>query len=86
MTTFKLHFDIICSFPQPPGPHVGASLQLVPVPRSLLQRRYIKNGSEVSKTDYLRGKEMKNGVMESVYHTDGRAVKSGGTWPPGMGR
>lgn len=35
---------------------------------------------EVSKTDYLRGKELKNGVMESVYHRDGRAVKNGSSW------
>jgi len=47
---------------------------------SLLQRKYIKNNVEVSKTDYLRGKELKNGLMESVYHNDGRVIKSGALW------
>ena len=34
----------------------------------------------MSKTDYLRGKELKNDVMESVYHGDGRVIKSGSIW------
>ncbi|MBK8623152.1 MAG: hypothetical protein IPN79_15690 [Saprospiraceae bacterium] len=33
---------------------------------TLLQRKYIKNNEEVSKTDYLRGKELNNGLMEHI--------------------
>lgn len=47
---------------------------------TLLQRKYIKNNAEVSKTDYLRGKELNNGLMESVYHEDGRAIKTSTGW------
>ncbi len=41
---------------------------------TLLQRKYIKNNVENNKTDYLRGKELKNGQMESVYHGDVEGV------------
>ena len=47
---------------------------------TLLQRKHIKNNAPVSKRDYLRGKELSNDLMESVYHEDGRVIKSGNTW------
>ncbi|MBK7806927.1 MAG: hypothetical protein IPJ51_11560 [Saprospiraceae bacterium] len=37
---------------------------------ALLHRKYIKNNVEISKTDFLREKELKNGQMESGYHPD----------------
>lgn len=47
---------------------------------TLLQRKYIKNNVEINKTDYLRGKEYKSDILESVYHADGRAIKNGASW------
>jgi len=44
---------------------------------TLLQRKYIKNNVEVSKRDYLRGKEYKSDILESIYHADGRVIKKG---------
>ncbi len=47
---------------------------------TILQRKYLKDGVQISKRDYLRGKELKNNILESVYHNDGRAIKSGSNW------
>jgi RHS repeat-associated protein len=47
---------------------------------TLLQRKFVKNNTEISKIDYLRGKELKNGLMESVYFSDGRILKDGTSW------
>ncbi|MBK6496874.1 MAG: RHS repeat-associated core domain-containing protein [Saprospiraceae bacterium] len=44
---------------------------------TLLQRKYIKDGVQVSKRDYLRGKEYKSDILESVYHSNGRIIKDG---------
>ena len=44
---------------------------------TLLQRKYIKNNVEVSKIDYLRGKERINGELKNIYFSDGRIVKTG---------
>lgn len=47
---------------------------------TLLQRKYVKNNVEISKIDYLRGKEIKNGLMEAIYFSDGRILKEGTSW------
>jgi len=47
---------------------------------TLLQRNYLKNNASISKIDYLRGKELKNGIMESVFHSNGRVIKAGSIW------
>ncbi|MBK8348657.1 MAG: hypothetical protein IPL08_13995 [Saprospiraceae bacterium] len=44
---------------------------------TLLQKKYLKNNATISKIDYLRGVEYKNGVIEAIYHNDGRVVKTG---------
>ncbi|MBP6448334.1 MAG: hypothetical protein KA341_16145, partial [Saprospiraceae bacterium] len=44
----------------------------------LLQRKYLKNNAQISKTDYLRGKEYKSDIPESIYHKDGRVIQKGG--------
>ncbi len=44
---------------------------------TLLQRKYLKDGVQISKRDYLRGKEYKSDILESVYHADGRVIKKG---------
>ena len=46
---------------------------------SLLQKKHLKNNATISKIDYLRGVEYKNGVIEAIYHNDGRVVKTGAT-------
>jgi RHS repeat-associated protein len=45
---------------------------------TLLQRKYIKDGVQISKRDYLRSKEYMNDMLESVYHNNGRALPNGG--------
>jgi RHS repeat-associated protein len=45
-----------------------------------LQRKYLKDGAQISKRDYLRGKEYKSDIPESVHHADGRAIKTGSSW------
>ncbi|MFZ1704845.1 MAG: RHS repeat-associated core domain-containing protein, partial [Saprospiraceae bacterium] len=45
---------------------------------SLLQRKYLKNNAQISKRDYLRGKEYKSDILESIYHKDGRVIQKGG--------
>ena len=47
---------------------------------TLLQRKYVKNNVDISKIDYLRGKELKNGLMDAVYFSDGRILKDGTSW------
>ncbi|MFZ1458028.1 MAG: HYD1 signature containing ADP-ribosyltransferase family protein, partial [Saprospiraceae bacterium] len=47
---------------------------------SLLQRKYLKDGAQISKRDYLRGKEYKSDIPESVHHEDGRVIKVGSSW------
>jgi len=45
---------------------------------TLLQRKYIKNNATISKRDYLRGKEYKDDMLESIYHNNGRVIQIGG--------
>jgi RHS repeat-associated protein len=47
---------------------------------TMLQRKYIKNNVEISKIDYLRGKEIINGELKNIYFSDGRIVKTGTTF------
>lgn len=47
---------------------------------TLLQRKYVKNNIEISKIDYLRGKELKNGVLKNIYFFDGRIIKTDATF------
>ena len=42
---------------------------------TLLQRKYKKNSATIYTKDYLRGKEYRNGILESIYHNDGRVTK-----------
>ncbi len=41
---------------------------------TLLQRKYLKDGVQISKRDYLRGKEYKSDIPESVHHEDVEGV------------
>jgi hypothetical protein len=41
----------------------------------LLQRNYKKNSATIYTKDYLRSKEYRNGILESIYHNDGRVTK-----------
>lgn len=43
----------------------------------LLQRRYLKNNSQVYKIDYISNKEYTNNILESIYHNGGRVIKNG---------
>lgn len=47
---------------------------------SLLQRKYFKNNVEISRYDYLRGKERINSELKHIYFADGRVIKTGTTY------
>jgi hypothetical protein len=42
-------------------------------------RKYIKNGLQISKRDYLRGKEYKSDILKSIFHNDGEQACSSHT-------